>query len=341
MIVDLRSDTVTRPTPEMLEAMMQAELGDDVLRDDPTVLELERLAAQTMGKEAALYVPSGTMANQIGVQLWTKPGDAILVEQDAHILFYESAGPALHASVVTFTLPSHHGVMDPETIRSRITKATEHTPGTTLLCVENTHNRAGGTVVPLERMREYREVANENGLKIHLDGARIFNAATALGVEAAEIAQYADSVSFCLSKGLSCPVGSLICGPREQIDRAVWIRKRMGGAMRQAGILAAAGIYALNHLVGRLAEDHRRAREMAEHLNALPGLCVDLETVQTNIVRVKTDAPAPVWQTRLAEAGVRCFATGPNSLRLVFHREIDDEGLAHAKRVFSDLCQTA
>lgn len=338
MIVDLRSDTVTRPPPEMIEAMLGAELGDDVLGDDPTVERLEAMAARRMGKEAAVFVPSGTMANQIAVQLWTQPGDAILVEQDAHVLFYESGGPAVHSGVVTFTLPSNNGVMDPAVIESRITKTTAHTPGTTLLCVENTHNRAGGTVVPLEFMRAYREIADQHGLRIHLDGARIFNAAAALGVDATEIATFADTVSFCLSKGLSCPVGSLVCGPADKIEHAHRLRKRMGGAMRQAGLLAACGIYALENLVARLADDHRRARDFAEHVNCLEGICVDLDTVQTNIVRVRTDSPAADWQHRLEERGVRCFATGPNSLRFVFHREVDDAQTAYAKQVMTELC---
>lgn len=337
MTVDLRSDTVTKPPREMLEAMLAAELGDDVLGDDPTVHRLEAMAAERMGKEAAVYVPSGTMANQIAVQIWTQPGDAILVEQDAHVLFYESGGPGVHSGVVTFTLPSNNGVMDPAVIESRITKATEHTPGTTLLCVENTHNRAGGTVVPLELMRAYRELADQYGLHIHLDGARIFNAAIALGVDAKQIAAAADSVSFCLSKGLSCPVGSLICGPADKMEIAHRLRKRMGGAMRQAGLLAACGIYALENLIERLADDHRRARSFAEHVNSLDGLCVDLETVQTNIVRVRTDLPAADWQRRLEEKGVRCFATGPNSLRFVFHREVDDEQTEYAKRAVTEL----
>lgn len=337
MIVDLRSDTVTKPPREMLEAMLAAELGDDVLGDDPTVERLEAMAAARTGKEAAVFVPSGTMANQIAVQVWTKPGDAILVEQDAHVLFYESGGPGVHSGVVTFTLPSNHGIVDPAVVESRITKQTEHTPGTTLLCVENTHNRAGGTVVPIEFMRSYRDIADRHGLRIHLDGARIFNAAIALGVEAKQIAAFADSVSFCLSKGLSCPVGSLICGPADKIEQAHRLRKRMGGAMRQAGLLAACGIYALEHLVERLADDHRRAREFAQHVNELNGLCVDLDKVQTNIVRVRTDSPATDWQQRLEEKGVRCFATGPNSLRFVFHREVDDEQTEYAKQTIARL----
>ncbi|MCH8274404.1 MAG: hypothetical protein IH851_06420 [Armatimonadetes bacterium] len=337
MIVDLRSDTVTRPTPEMYEAMTQAPLGDDVLGDDPTVIELERLAASKMGKEASVFVPSGTMGNQIAVRTWVRPGDAIIVEQDAHIVMYESGGPGAHSGAITWTLPSHNGVMDPETVEGRITPGSIHTPPTRLLCLENTHNRGGGTVIPLQMMRTFRELAEKHSLRTHLDGARIFNAAAFLGVPAYEIAFYADSVMFCLSKGLSCPVGSLLCGPKEFIEEARQHRKRMGGGMRQAGVLAACGIVALNTLTERLAEDHDRARKFSEAVNELPGLDVSMETVQTNIVMVNTDGPASEWHDRLHEKGVWCFPVRPNRLRFVFHRDIDDQKLDRAIAAFREL----
>lgn len=337
MITDLRSDTVTRPTPEMYEAMVSAPLGDDVLGDEPTVTELEHLAAQMLGKEAAVFVPSGTMGNQIALLSWTQPGDAIIVEQDAHILFYESGGPGAHAGVVTWTLPSQNGAMDPEMVEERITSPSLHTPTTKLICVENTHNRKGGTIISQDHMRAYREIADRRGIRIHLDGARIFNAAVAQKISAWEIAQHADSVNFCLSKGLSCPVGSVVTGPKDFIERARQHRKRMGGAMRQAGVLAACGIYALNHLVERLAEDHARAKKLAEGLSGLPGIRIELERVQTNMVMVHTDAPASDWQARLKENGVLCFAVAPYRLRCVLHREIDDQKLEHAICVFRDL----
>ncbi|MBA3725554.1 MAG: aminotransferase class I/II-fold pyridoxal phosphate-dependent enzyme [Armatimonadetes bacterium] len=335
MIVDLRSDTVTRPTPEMYDAMTRAELGDDVLGDDPTVIQLEDLAAAKMRKEAALFVPSGTMGNQVAVRTWIKPGEAVILEQDSHIQFYESGGISAHAGAMTWALPSKNGVMDPADVRGRVTAGNIHTPATQLLCLENTHNRAGGTTIPLETMAEFRKIADENGMKVHLDGARIFNAATYLSVPAAEMAKYADSVMFCLSKGLSCPIGSLIAGPAEFIERARWNRKRLGGGLRQAGVLAACGVFALNNLVDRLADDHRRAREFAEHLNTIPGISVDMSGQQTNIVGATTDGAAVEWQSSLEEGGVRCFATGPNRLRFVFHREIDDERLARAKEAVS------
>src|SRR5256714_1052062 len=262
-IVDLRSDTVTRPTPEMYEAMLNAPLGDDVLGDEPTVTALEKLAAEKLGKQAAVFVPSGTIGNQIALATHTKPGDAILVEEEAHIFYAEVGAPAVIAGVVTFTLPSHRGVLAPEVVERHILKRNIHTPGTTLLCVENTHNRAGGTVVPLETMRHYAELCRQHGLKLHLDGARVYNAAVALGVPVSEIAQHASSVNFCLSKGLRAPIGSLLCGDAEFIERARYWRKRLGGGMRQAGILAACGIVSLTKMVDRLADHHPRARALA------------------------------------------------------------------------------
>jgi len=337
MHVDLRSDTVTKPTPEMYKAMAEAELGDDVLGDDPTVKALENLAAEKLGKEASVFVPSGTMGNQIGIRSWVKPGDAILVEAEAHIVYNESGGPGAISGVVTWTIPGNRGIMEPDEIRSRITVESIHTPGTKLLCLENTHNRAGGAVIPLELMRTYRSIADEHGLKIHLDGARIFNAAISLGVEASEIAQYADSVMFCLSKGLSCPIGSMLVGTKEYIETARIHRKRMGGGMRQAGILAACGIYALNHLVERLAEDHRRAKEFAKSLSGLPGISVAPEEVQTNIVMIKTNSPAQEWQMKLWEKGVWCLPSGKNRLRCVFHRNVDDHALHYAIEAFQKI----
>lgn len=321
-VVDLRSDTVTRPTPEMFQAMLDAPLGDDVLGDDPTVLALEKLAAETTGKEAALFVPSGTMGNQIAVATHTNRGEAILIEEDAHILFYEVGGPAILGNVVSWTLPSDRGVMDPARIESRITRANLHTPGTTLLCLENTHNRAGGTIIPLETMAAYRTLAERHGFKVHLDGARVFNAAVALGVPVRDIAQHVDSVNFCLSKGLRAPVGSVLCGAADFIERAKIWRKRLGGGMRQSGILAACGIVSLTQMVDRLADDHANARRTALAAAELKGLKVDLETVQTNIVVLETERPASDWIAALAQEHVWCLPPATHKIRLVFHADV-------------------
>lgn len=339
-IVDLRSDTVTQPTPEMRDAMMRAHLGDDVLGDDPTVIELEETAARIVGKEAGLYVPSGTMGNQIAIACHADRGDSILAEENAHILYYEVGGPAILAGVITRTVPSNHGVMEPDAIESRLMKASIHTPGTSLIAVENTHNRAGGTITPVKRMQEIYAIGQRHGIKVHLDGARVFNASVALSVPVTDLSQSVDSINFCLSKGLRAPVGSVLCGERSFIGKAKVWRKRLGGGMRQSGIIAAAGLYALEHYVDRLAEDHRRTRSLAESLSNLEDLEVNLEFVQTNILMVKTKAPAIEWVQKLASHGVKCMPFAEHQLRLVFHADIDDHGLKHAKEVFQLLsCQ--
>ena len=340
-LIDLRSDTVTRPTPAMYEAMINAPVGDDVLGDDPTVQRLERLAAKTVGKEAAVFVPSGTMGNQIALACHCNRGDAILIEEEAHILYYEVGAPAILAGVVTLTLPSTRGVMDPGHIEARITKASLHTPGTTLLCLENTHNRGGGTIIPAETMAQYAQLAQRAGIKIHLDGARVFNASVALGTPVTEITKHVESVSFCLSKGLGSPVGSLLCGDREFIDHARIWRKRLGGGMRQAGILAACGIVSLTQMVDRLADDHANAKRVAAGLVGLPGLCVEPETVQTNMVMVDTVEPSAKWMEALATAGLLCLPPAPNRLRLVFHSDVSREKAERAIEIFRKVSKTA
>lgn len=317
--------------------MRQACVGDDVLGDDPTVHELEALAARMVGKEAALFVPSGTMGNQIAIASHCKPGEAIIAEEEAHILYYEVGGPALIAGVLTWTLPSKRGTMDPEQIDRRVLKADLHRPGTTLICVENTHNRAGGAVVPVEAMAAYRQVADRHGVKVHLDGARVFNASVALGVPVTEITRHVDSVNFCLSKGLRSPVGSLLCGSAELIERGRIWRKRLGGGMRQAGILAACGIVSLTQMVDRLADDHARAKRLATALAEMPRFGVDPASVETNMVIVQTDGPAEAWQAKLAEAGVLCLPVAADRLRLVFHADVDDAQTDRAIEAFRAL----
>lgn len=339
MQADLRSDTVTRPTPEMYEAMRTAKIGDDVLGDDPTVQELEAVAAQRVGKEAALFVASGTMGNQIALACHCQPGDAILVEEEAHIMYYEVGGPALLAGVVSWTLPSNRGTIDPALIERRILKRDLHSPGTSLLCLENTHNRAGGAIIPLTTLADYRSIADKHQLKIHLDGARVFNAAVALGVDVREITQHVDTVNFCLSKGLRSPFGSVLCGDRDFIDRARIWRKRLGGGLRQSGILAACGLVSLNSMVDRLAEDHARAKRTAIALSQLPGLSVDLDGVETNLVLVNTERSARDWQAELGEQGVHCFPVAANRLRLVFHADVDDAQTEFAIATFQKLAR--
>lgn len=334
-LVDLRSDTVTRPTPAMVEAMACAPLGDDVLGDDPTVSELEALAAEMTGKAAAVYMPSGTMCNQVAIASHTQRGDAILAEEEAHILYYESGGPGVISQVVTWTLPSKLGAMDPDDVERRIVKRSIHSPGTVLLCVENTHNRAGGTIVPLEIVREYRAIADRHGMKMHLDGARAFNAAVALGVPIGKVAEPFDSISICLSKGLGSPVGSVLCGEAGFVDTARQWRKRLGGGMRQAGVLAACGLVSLRTMVDRLADDHRRARELATELDKLPGVRIDWQRVQTNMVLAYVQGAAADWQKALREEKVLALPPGPDRLRLVLHADIDDAMVARAVEAFA------
>lgn len=328
MLADLRSDTITKPTPEMYAAMASAELGDDVLGDEPTVMKLEELAASMTGHRAAVFVPSGTMGNQIALATHTRPGDSVLFEDEAHMVYYEAAAPAVLSGVLVRSMPSNGGVVEPAQIEARFMRRDEHTPGTTLACFENTHNRGGGAVTPIEFHKEYRRIADKAGIKLHLDGARVFNASVALGVNVKEITTTVDSVSFCLSKGLSSPVGSVLCGPADFIAEARFWRKRLGGGMRQAGILAACGIVSLTRMVDRLADDHARAKRLEEAFADMPGL--DPVPAQTNIVVVKTVAPAPVWQERLEEKGVRCYSIGPNKVRFVTHKDVGDKETDHA-----------
>jgi threonine aldolase len=335
--IDLRSDTVTRPTPEMYAAMQTAPLGDDVLLDDPTVAELEATAAAMMGKEAAVFVPSGTMGNQMAIATHTQPGSAMIVEEEAHVIYYEVGAPAILSAVLTWTLPSNHGVMDPATVEKRITKANLHTPGTSLICLENTHNRAGGTIIPMDVMAEYGRIAQKHGLKTHIDGARIFNASVALGVPVAEIAQHVDSVNFCLSKGLCSPVGSVLTGSKEFIERARIWRKRLGGGMRQAGILAACGLLSLNKMVDRLTEDHDNVQVLGKGIQGVPGLNVHPENHPTNLLMAETDRPAEEWQSALHQHGLWCFPAASHRLRVVTHADVSQQQIKQAIEIIREV----
>ena len=323
--IDLRSDTVTLPTSDMRQAMYQAEVGDDVYGEDPSVSELEALGAQMAGKEAALFVASGTMGNQIAIMASTAKGNEIICETECHIVYYEVGGLACLAGVQARTLPGENGIINAEQVRRAIRSQDVHMPKTALICLENTHNRAGGTCYPLAELQAIRQLATEKGILVHMDGARVFNAATAQNIPVSQITQHVDSVMFCLSKGLCAPVGSLLAGNAEFIDRARRYRKMLGGGMRQAGVLAAAGLVSLRDMTGRLAEDHYHARLLGEAL-ANMGLGVDLSTIQTNIVICDVTAagqPAADLVIKLKEAGVKVNQFSDNTIRLVMHHDID------------------
>ncbi len=334
--VDLRSDTVTRPTPAMKRAMVEAPLGDDVFGDDPTVNSLERVAAERLGKQAALFVPSGTMANQVAVRCHTRPGDLAIMAEASHVYRYEAGAPAVISGVLVRLLPTERGILEPSAVDAAIPSDDVHFAPASLLCVENTSNRGGGSVYPLERLDALGGLARRRGLASHLDGARLFNAQVASGVRAARLAREFDTVSFCLSKGLGAPVGSLLCGPASLVSRARRVRKMLGGGMRQAGILAAAGLYALEHNVDRLAEDHARARQLWAGL-ADAGWQVEGEP-ETNMVYLRVD-DAPALVVQLATVGVRCAAVDRDRIRLVTHLDVDDRTIQRALAAFTSLAR--
>lgn len=338
-VVDLRSDTVTQPTPEMREAMARAEVGDDVWEEDPTVKRLEALAAERLGKEAGLLVTSGTQGNLVSVLALTEPGQEVLVDQDSHLFNYEVAGAARLGGLQMRPLPTPRGFLSPEQVREALRPADIHLPRTGLVAIENTHNRHGGTCCTPEAIAAVAEVAHAAGVPVHLDGARLFNAAVALGRPARDFARAVDSVTVCLSKGLGAPVGSVVCGSAAFIARARRIRKMLGGGMRQAGIIAAAGIVALERMVDRLAEDHANARALAEGLARLPGLAVDLGRVETNIVIVRVLRPGGVEELvqGCAARKVRIHAIGPGAIRCVTHKDVDAEDIARAVEAFREI----
>ena len=328
---DLRSDTVTKPTAAMREAMARAEVGDDVFGEDPTLNRLEQEAAGLFGKDATLFVPSGTMGNQLCLGALVRPGDEVLAEARAHILVNEVGSVARLWGCQIAPVVGERGCLDPAVVETHVRDEDIHHPVTRVLSVENTHNYAGGVVVPLETLDGLVAVARRHELKLHMDGARLMNAAVASGEPVARIVRDFDLVSVCLSKGLGAPVGSLVVGSHEDIAVCRKLRKALGGGMRQAGVLAAAARIALEEGPGLMAHDHRRARALAEAVGELPGAEVDLEAVQTNLVFVKTLArPAVEVERALAERGVMCCALGPDALRLVFHRDVGDDALEAA-----------
>jgi threonine aldolase len=333
VVIDLRSDTVTRPSRAMRDAMANAEVGDEQEREDPTVLELERRSAELLGHEEAVYLPTAMMGNQIALAILGERGTELFVEEKAHIMVAELAGAAMHSGLQTRGLPGHRGRISPEQLREAVRgEGGFWGPRASVLALENTHNTAGGTVWPLDELRDVVATARELDLRVHLDGARLMNASVASSVAPAEIAGMFDTVTLCLSKGLGCPLGALIAGSHELMVRARMEKHRFGGAMRQAGIVAAAGLYALDHNVERLAEDHARARRLAEGwLDA--GLPVDLELVESNFVQVPLAALGlSVEQAldQIREQGVLLSQTKPGVLRAVTHLDLSDDDIDRA-----------
>ncbi len=338
-MVDLRSDTVTQPTVEMREAIANAGVGDDVLGDDPTVIKLQEMIANMLGKEAALYVPSGTMSNAVAIRTHTQPGDEIITERFSHIYLYEGGGYAALSGCSVALVEGELGILKPKDVENAIRKekgSDGHYPNGTLVCIENTSNRGGGTFYDLESLDKICEIAHSNGCKAHLDGARLFNAVVASGIDAKRIVKNFDTISICLSKGLGAPVGSLLVGSKEDISKAHRWRKLFGGGMRQAGIIAAAGIYALENNISRLADDHERAKKLANAINEMELFSVDLDGVQTNMVYINVIGNLTANQVveKLAEHDVQVLALGNDLLRAVTHIHITDEDINNSINAF-------
>lgn len=339
-VIDLRSDTVTKPSAEMRQAIYTAEVGDDVFGDDPTVKELESYVAGLFEREASLFVPSGTMANQICLRAQSQPGWELLCDRECHIVNYEAAGPVVHSALLINLLTTERGMITAEMIRSSIRPINVHCPLTKLVSLENSHNRHGGTILPQEEIQKVRQVCDEFGLILHLDGARIWNVHVATGLALPELTRPFHSVSICLSKGLGAPIGSMILGSAEFIDRCRRERKLFGGGMRQVGIIAAAGLYAVKNNIDRLADDHANARIVAQGLNELGPFDVDMSRVQTNIVvaDITGDDSADSILARMKEAGVWAVPFGPKRIRLVTHLSVTrsdcEEALARIRKAF-------
>lgn len=334
--IDLRSDTVTRPTPAMRQAMADAEVGDDVYGEDPTVRALEDAAAERFDHPAALLCPSGVMCNQLWLRVLAEPGTEAIVENDAHLVNYEAGAGALLGGVQFRTLPGERGVLDPETVAGAVRPDVFPLTRTSLVCVEQTHNRHGGAVTPIATLSRLREISDERGVPLYMDGARVFNAAAASGVDPAEYGRLVDGLSFCVSKALSAPVGSLMVGPADAIDEARQWRRRYGGAMRQAGVIAAAGLVALREMVERLPEDHANARLLAEAVADVRPETVDVAHVETNIVCVE-GVDAPTLVADLSENGVWAGALTPRTLRLVTHPDVSTDDCHRAAEVLQDV----
>jgi threonine aldolase len=337
--IDLRSDTVTRPGPAMREAIANADVGDDVFGDDPSVIALEKKVAGLFGAEASLFVPSGTMGNLVALASLTSPGDEIILDRQCHVFNYEVASVATFAGVQTNALDGERGVITAEQIAPHIRENNLHLPVTRVIAIENTHNRAGGRVFPFDEMKSIRALADERGLFVHLDGARLANAHVETGVPFAEYYKCADTVSVCFSKGLGAPVGSIVISTAERIDRARKIRKRLGGGMRQAGIVAAAALYALDHHVERLREDHENARRLASFIENTDGLAIH-QPVETNIVIFRVDSNVYTvvgFLGKLADAGVLAVPFGPGQVRMVTHLDVSADDIDRVGQVLAGL----
>ena len=336
-MIDLRSDTVTKPSEAMRKAMAEAEVGDDVWGYDPTVNRLQQVCAELTGKPAALYVTSGCMANQLAVKCHTNPSEEIIAEWDSHIVKYEIAAPAFISGVQVMPLKGVNGVLNTGDVKEHIRPDWYHYPKTSLVCIENTHNRAGGTIYPLDEIKKLNRLCKESNLKIHLDGARLFNASVESGVSIKEYSSQADSVAFCFSKGLGAPVGSVLCGDVDFIKRAHKYRKIIGGGMRQAGIIAAGALYALQNNISRLKEDHKNARYFAEEIFKLGFIDVNPAAVQTNIVVFRTSEDASALTEKLAEKGLLLTSEGSSRMRAVFHMDISSQNTAEAVNIFKNI----
>jgi len=341
MIVDLRSDTFTKPTPKMRDVMAQAEVGDDVFGEDPTVNELQEAVADLLGKEAGLFAASGTMGNQVAINALTQPGQEVILDSNAHVFYYEAGAPALLSGVQLRTVNGKNGILTKEQIEGAIRAENVHFPPTSLICLENTHNRAGGTIFPIEEMRRIRKLADEHNIQMHLDGARLWNASVATGVSLREYGKYFDSISVCFSKGLGAPVGSCVVGDRDFITRAHRYRKIYGGGMRQAGILAAGALYAVRNHIPKLKEDHDNAKLLAEGVASLPGFTVDMKSVQTNIVMIDmeedTKRTANQVAEELKEKSVLVLAIGPYRIRAVTHLDVSRDDILKAIDIFKTI----
>jgi threonine aldolase len=337
--IDLRSDTVTRPSPEMRKAMYQAEVGDDVYGEDPSVNELQRYAAELLGKEAALFVPSGVMGNQICLNILTEPGDEVICEKDAHIFNYESGSPGALSGIQLYPIRGIRGVINPGDVEDAIRPASAYyMPKTKVISVENTHNRAGGTVYPLDEIKKLKSLAEKYNLYLHLDGARIWNASKASGIAVKEYAAYCDTISCCLSKGLGAPVGSLIAGTADMMKKAFRVRKAWGGGMRQAGILASAGLFALKNNIDRLEEDHLKARSLAECIASITSLETDMESVQTNIIIFKSKKMSTQEAIKkCCDKGLLISVGKKDSLRMITHMDITAEQTEKAKTILTEV----